>query len=236
MALNPENIGIVLAPSRSGTTALAAAFAQNPNVYVWRNPLKSIIRERGHYLSDQETEGVIRRGADNGPAARVFLKMTFGLSSPLHCEYKPFPENEMGTVLASRTVALLRDPLWTLNSWIRCGKDPANYVLAYKHVLGLVEQWNLPVVTYEHLVRDPEHLLRILCERWGIGYTSSMLSFDDLSFNPKIAEVGIHETIRQNPRFIDANRGESLVVWEQIGLASQFDRAYTAYRGLSVDA
>ncbi|MBW4544774.1 MAG: hypothetical protein KME25_10085 [Symplocastrum torsivum CPER-KK1] len=179
-------IRVLISPCRSGSTAFMRSMAQNPDVHCFFQPIKEGVRE-GKSPSYSIFDGTHKTFAQN-PGKIFFIKETFGHAFQEECCFEAFPNQE--SVVRSRSIFLLRDPVETWSSWKKlkaAGKkgwegvcDFNLFKTAYKHThdtfmrnQDISDQ--ITCLTREHLLENPYKVFQLICSRWDIPFTDNMI-------------------------------------------------------------
>lgn len=116
----------------------------------------------------------------------MVLKETIGSYNIPECDYSIFPRDEKNeAICVSRPVFLVRDPIEVMDAKIRRGWKSTleNSVRAYGNVFAeyqysrTIARSNVLCCTYQHLMADPENVIRRICSHWGIMYEDVMLKW-----------------------------------------------------------
>lgn len=194
-------VRLLISPCRSGSTAFMHAMSQNPQVQAMYQPIKTSMRETG-YPDYSFFDGSHKIFKDY-PNKVFVIKETIGHANVAECTLEVFPNPK--AVIYSKPVYLFREPVETWNSWKKHnlagnswqelnlteleGKSNLNLFLkSYSHVYQSFKTSQLispevSCLTREHLLRDCKRVLQILCRKWDISFSNSMIdwekSFDD---------------------------------------------------------
>lgn len=188
-----------ISPTRSGSTALLHAFANNSNVdTVFHQPVKSGYREDKNEFDYSFFE------IGNDRYGHVLVaKETVGGFAGAEATFSPLPNHGdnimVGPWMASpdeirriEPMILIRDPFQTWNSIHKLNEYSAGkseyyspfeyFVQSYKNVADFLiaaKEEGLPVhaLTQEMLAADPHGIMEKLCDKWGIPYDPAMVNW-----------------------------------------------------------
>jgi len=182
-----SQVRVLVAPSRSGTTAFMHGIAHHPQVATASRALTESLRQTGRcdysiYKYD-------------GPSPFLFYKATIGMSDRLGCTYDPFPDNS--SISHFKPLFLFRDPLQTWESWKRVGKGNLDlFVTAYKHTRDLFLRCreiseSVRCLTYECLGESASDFFPKILDGWEIPWDEKVISWDKELGSETITHAGL---------------------------------------------
>lgn len=152
-------------------------------------PANKDLTSDAHFFRDES-------GADYSPYFRkagthhkkgiTIIKESRGPYSDLECEYQLFPAFARERLIeTTQPLFLVRDPLSVYDAMKRRRWEGATIDLLVRAYRSVYEEYKamrevsdaVACITYEQIADSPERMLRMLCERWGITYTKSMLQW-----------------------------------------------------------
>jgi len=164
---------------RNVSTALMYSFAQRPDMTVVDEP------HYGHYL---RVTGAVHPGDEAIMAAmdcdgeRVTTQVLLG-GYPNHAFFKNMAHHlvnlDRSFINKAANVLLIRDPAEMLPSYSIQIPDPQLWGIGFPAQIELMDRLGdeLIVLDAEFLLRDPEGILRQLCDKLGLGWNGAMLSW-----------------------------------------------------------
>lgn len=234
-------IRVLLSPCRSGSTAFMQSMAQSPNNHCFFQPIKEGVREtRGpdYSVFDGTHQAFVEH-----PGKIFFIKETFGHAFREECCFDAFPDHD--AIVRSRPIFLLRDPVATWSSWKKlkaAGKkgwegvcDLNLFKIAYQHTYdsflnAKAVSDQVTCITREHLLKNPKTLFQLICSRWDMPFTESMINWtkpfnvQDISCSDGHQETFTrlqHKSVRESMGFYAVeNSGER----KQLSLVTQEER------------
>ncbi len=178
--MNPVRIAMWSGP-RTVSTAMLRAWENRPDTVVVDEPLYAAYLAatglehpgREEVLASQPTDWrVVLASLTDGPvpggAAIWFQK---------HMTHHLLPEHDRAQLVGLRHAYLLREPRALLASYARVRADPTLADLGLAQQVELYETFGGPVVDAADLLRDPEGVLRQLCEALGVPFEPVMLAW-----------------------------------------------------------
>lgn len=170
---------ILVAPCRSGSTALQHSLDQHPDIDTFGWSMKLGLDRCGEVdYSFYEKESKATR--------YQIYRATMGYAQPEHSRYSPFRSE--ADIRETRPLFMLRDPLQAANSWYTKGwldgTGLENFISAYEHTRSLFLQARevseyAQCVTYEGLTpqdfSEQQQVFQAVCSKWGIPYDDVMI-------------------------------------------------------------
>jgi Sulfotransferase domain len=99
------------------------------------------------------------------------------ISYQKHMTHHVLPEVDLGTLEPLTHAHLIRDPRRVLASYAKVREQPALADLGLQQQVALHRRFGGPVVDSDDLLRDPEGVLRRLCDALGVPFDAAMLSW-----------------------------------------------------------
>jgi len=127
-----NKLRMLIAPSRSGSSALINALSQSDEVFrCFFQTIKAGIR-----AEDKPDYGVFSSASEEGV---VIAKETFGFDREIECDFDLFPSRE--DMINTVPSFLFREPLETYASWKRLGGDDLDlFILSYQSAFKTYQQ------------------------------------------------------------------------------------------------
>ena len=174
------SIRFVVGPSRSGTGAFLRSFENNPFVNrVLYQPIKSAIRDTGSPRYD-----FIDTDQDNHIV--TVAKDTIGIGAsgyPIaEATYRVF--RNASDLNKARYIFLFRNPLYSYSSdHNKFGVDLNSFLIGYRSayeqaIAARKLSRNVSILTLEKLGMHPKEVFQLVCLRWDIPYTDSMIHWE----------------------------------------------------------
>ena len=171
---------------RNISTAMMRAWGNRPDTFVIDEPFYACyLKTTGKKHPDADK--VIAAGETDwrkvvtsltGPAAngkRIFFQK--------HMTHHLLPEMDREWLGAVTNCFLIRDPREVISSYLRKHEDPTVADLGFVQQAEIFDfvrtraKSNPPIVDAKDVLKNPERMLRLLCESTGITFTESMLSW-----------------------------------------------------------
>lgn len=99
------------------------------------------------------------------------------ISYQKHMTHHVLPEIDLGALEPLTHAHLIRDPRRVLASYAKVREQPTLADLGVQQQVALHRRFGGPVVDSDDLLRDPEGVLRRLCDALGVPFDASMLSW-----------------------------------------------------------
>jgi hypothetical protein len=99
------------------------------------------------------------------------------ISYQKHMTHHVQPEIDLGALEPLTHAHLIRDPRRVLASYARVREQPTLADLGVRQQVALHRRFGGPVIDSDDLLRDPEGMLRRLCEALGVPFDAAMLSW-----------------------------------------------------------
>jgi len=170
---------------RNISTAMMRSFENRPDTVVVDEPLYAAYLARSGI--DHPARDAVLASQPTDLAAAIAT-----LSAPLpagvdvhyakHMTHHIDEDMDLGWSLAFRNVALIRDPLEVVNSYVRSRETCEPRDIGVLQQRWLVDLWDAhgqpaPIIDAGDFLRAPEAHLRWLCDWLGIPFTAAMLSW-----------------------------------------------------------
>ena len=178
--MNPVRIAMWSGP-RTVSTAMLRAWENRPDTVVVDEPLYAAYLAatgldhpgRDEVLAAQSTDAdavltALAEGPVPGGAAVWFQK---------HMSHHLLPAMDRSRLVGLRHAYLLREPRALLASYARVRADPTLADLGLAQQVELYETFGGPVVDSADVLRDPEGVLRQLCETLTVPFEPAMLAW-----------------------------------------------------------
>jgi len=217
-------IRLILAPSRSGSTALVHCLNGHSDLTFVRSPIKDDYIQKG-----KPFDPVWYKTLAKVPTKIGFSKLSFGMHTSETSTYIPFPLDDKKFIKKVKPIFMFRDPVQTKNSWARKDRSISLFHKAYKHVLQLLEtiQKNtdkVMVITYEKFTNNPQKVLKEICDFWGIPFQKSMLEWKHKL--PEHIKGNLHETIIKSSK-VKKNMNKIILSKKEVSKAEkEFRKSY----------
>lgn len=174
------SVRFVVGPCRSGTGAFLRAFENNPIVSkVLYQPIKSGIRDTGSPCYDF-------LDIDKDDSSVIVAKDTIGIGAANYpiaeATYKVF--RHASDLDKARYIFLFRNPLHTYSSdHNKFGVDLESFLIGYRSAYNQALtakklSSNVSILTLEKLGEHPKEMFRLVCSKWDIPYTDSMITWE----------------------------------------------------------
>lgn len=186
---------IILAPSRSGSTALAHCLNGHSDMTLIRSPIKNNYIQKGKSIDYSGYKSLSKV-----PTKIGFTKISFGMNTLEDCTYLPFPIKNKKLIKELKPVFLFRDPIQNENSWIKTGRSNSQlFHKAYNHNLKLLEEVRgvtdkVMSITYEKFSSNPKDMLKKICNFWEVPFEKEMLEWKH-EFPEHIKGGALHKKI-----------------------------------------
>lgn len=192
--LNPS-LRLLVSGVRSGSTALAMALLNNPDVYrAFYQFIKTGIRDMGVPNYELFFNNLFHTAGESGKI--TFTKETFGPYNEAESTFPLFPPEKAEDAIATvRPIYLFRDPDQIVSAVFRRGWNKKigsiertvellrlsldNLFQSYTQAKEKVPE-GVVSITYDQLV-DPNHqenILKAMCKHWEIRYSSLMQDWE----------------------------------------------------------
>ena len=99
------------------------------------------------------------------------------ISYQKHMTHHVLPEVDLGALEPLTHAHLIRDPRRVLASYAKVREQPTVADLGVLQQVALHRRFGGPVVDSDDLLRDPEGVLRLLCDALGVPFDAAMLSW-----------------------------------------------------------
>lgn len=181
--MNSPEIRLFVGPCRSGTAAFLNSMTQAQEVFGLFQPIKQGLREQGspNYSVYAEDQGIHPTMLEN-PGKVCVIQETLGPDSSQEANLQVFPSRE--SIARSKPIFTLRSPFETWRSWKKWWNFDKSHLgvfeEAYTNVYRMFQDAkNISAesscLAYEYLRDNPEAVMPLICERWGIRYTKEVI-------------------------------------------------------------